>query len=223
MDSCHAGPLPNSDIDLDDVPDLTIDPDGEDDEEPPPADEDILQDDERLLFTAIPCEAEFVHAMSNISQCLAKVFHRNTVPKSFCDAVPTHLHDFEDLFTKSLFDRLPDRKIWDHAIELVPDAKAKGCKVYPIAPKEQAEMDEFIHENLQTGHIRPSKSPMASPIFFIKKKDGTLWLIQDYRALNTMMIKNRYPLPLISELVNQLRGAKLSDTEIETSAGIGRV
>jgi hypothetical protein len=190
MDLCRAGPRPNSDIDLKDIPDLAIDPDSQDDEEPLPADEDILHDDEQLLFMVIPCKAEFVHATSNISQCLAKAFHRNTVPKSFHDAVPMHLHDFEDLFAKSSFDRLPDQKIWDHTIELVLDAKAKGCKVYLIAPKEQAEMDEFIHENLQTGRIRPSKSPMASPVFFIKKKDGMLQLVQDYRALNVMTIKN---------------------------------
>jgi hypothetical protein len=107
-----------------------------------------------------------------------------------------------------LFDWLPDQKIWDHAIELVPRAKSSNCKVYPIAPKEQAEMDEFIQENLSSGRIHPLKSPMASPVFFIKKKDGTLCLVQDYWALNAMMIKNRYPLPLILELINQLRGAK---------------
>jgi hypothetical protein len=93
-------------------------------------------------------------------------------------------------------------------IELVPGAKPSSCKVYPIAPKEQAEMDEFIQENLSTGCICPLKSPMALPIFFIKKKDGLLHLMQDYRALNTMTIKNCYPLPLISELVNQLHGTK---------------
>jgi len=49
---------------------------------------------------------------------------------------------------------------------------------------------------------------MASPVFFIKKKDGTLWLVQDYRALNAMTVKNKYPLPLISELITKLRGAK---------------
>jgi len=49
---------------------------------------------------------------------------------------------------------------------------------------------------------------MASPVFFIKEKDGTLWLVQDYRALNAMTVKNKYPLPLISELINKLRGAK---------------
>jgi hypothetical protein len=93
-------------------------------------------------------------------------------------------------------------------IELIPGAKALSCKVYPLAPNEQSEMDAFIHENLSSGRICPSKSPMASPVFFIKKKDGTLCLVQDYRALNALTIKNRYPLPLISELVNQLHGAK---------------
>jgi hypothetical protein len=81
---------------------------------------------------------------------------------------------------KSSFNRLPDRKIWDHAIELVPDAKASSCKVYPLAPNKQSEMDKFIHKNLRSGQIHPSKLPMASSVFFIKKKDGSLWLVQDY-------------------------------------------
>ena len=77
-------------------------------------------------------------------------------------------------------------------IELIPDTKLANCKVYPIAPNEQAELDEFLREN----------------VFFIKKKDGTLCLMQDYQALNAITVKNRYPLPLISDLMNQLRGAK---------------
>jgi hypothetical protein len=83
-----------------------------------------------------------------------------------------------------------------------------NCKVYPLAPNEQAKLDKFIQENLSTRQIHPLKSPMVSPMFFIKKKDGALRLVQDYRALNALTIKNRYPLPLISELVNQLQGAK---------------
>jgi hypothetical protein len=93
-------------------------------------------------------------------------------------------------------------------IKLIPGANTSSCKVYPLAPNKQSEMDAFIHENLSSGRIRPSKSPMASPVFFIKKKDGTLRLVQDYQVLNALMIKNRYPLPLISELVNQLHSAK---------------
>jgi len=73
---------------------------------------------------------------------------------------------------------------------------------------EQAELDAFLEENLRTRQIRPSKSPIAAPVFFIKKKDSLLQLVQDYCALNAVTVKNRYPLPLISELVSQLRGAR---------------
>ena len=73
---------------------------------------------------------------------------------------------------------------------------------------EQKELDSFLEENLHTRQIHPSKSPMAAPVFFIKKKDSSLRLVQDYRALNSMVVKNKYPLPLISELVSQLRRAK---------------
>jgi len=80
--------------------------------------------------------------------------------------------------------------------------------VYPLSPKEQAELNTFLKKNLQTGPIRPSKSSMAVSVFFIKKKDGMLRLVQDYRVLNAMTVKNKYPLPLISELITQFRGAK---------------
>jgi len=80
--------------------------------------------------------------------------------------------------------------------------------VYPLSLLEQAELDAFLEENLRTGRIRPSKSSIAAPVFFIKKKDGLLRLVQDYRALNAITVKNRYPLPLISKLISQLRGAQ---------------
>ena len=69
---------------------------------------------------------------------------------------------------------------------------------------EQDELDRFLKDNLRKGYIVPSKSPIASPVFFIKKKDGKLQLVQDYRKLNDFTIKNRYPLPLASDIVNRL-------------------
>ena len=63
---------------------------------------------------------------------------------------------------------------------------------------------------------------MASPVFFIKKKDGTLWLVQDYQALNAMTVKNKYPLPLVSELINKLRGAKYF-TKLDVRWGFNNV
>jgi hypothetical protein len=113
------------------------------------------------------------------------------------------------VFQKEEFDRLPDRRRWDHAIELKDQTTVEGLKskVYPLARLEQEELDRFIEEHLWSGRIRPSKSPIASPFFFVKKKDGTLRPVQDYRRLNMLTIKNRYPLPLISEVINKLRKA----------------
>ena len=80
--------------------------------------------------------------------------------------------------------------------------------MYNLTSVEQKELDEFLEENLKTGRIRPSKSPFASAFFFIKKKDGKLRPVQDYRKLNEITVKNRYPLPLISELIDKLKSAK---------------
>ena len=91
-----------------------------------------------------------------------------------------------------------------------------------MAPAEQEALDRFIDENLRSGRIRPSKSPMASPFFFIKKKDGTLRPVQDYRKLNDMTIKNRYPLPLIQELLDKLKGARIF-TKLDVRWGYNNV
>ena len=67
---------------------------------------------------------------------------------------------------------------------------------------KQGELDKFIEENLWKGYIVPSKSPLVSPIFFVKKKDGKLCMVQDYRKLNNITIKNCYPLPLALDIIN---------------------
>jgi hypothetical protein len=77
-----------------------------------------------------------------------------------------------------------------------------------MSPAEQVELDKWLEENLAKGYLQPSKSPMASPVFFIKKKDGKLRLVQDYGWLNKITIKNRYPLPLAADIVNRLTGAQ---------------
>jgi hypothetical protein len=74
---------------------------------------------------------------------------------------------------------------------------------------EQEELRKFVSEHLEKGYIRPSKSPYASPFFFIKKKDGKLRPVQDYRRINEWTIRNRYPLPLIPQLINRVRDQTL--------------
>ncbi|THH01637.1 hypothetical protein EW145_g6879 [Phellinidium pouzarii] len=91
-----------------------------------------------------------------------------------------------------------------------------------MTPKEELALDKFLTENLCKGYIRPSKSPMASPFFFIGKKDNTLRPCQDYRALNEGTIKNAYPLPLIGDLMDKLRGAKYF-TKLDLQSGYNNI
>jgi len=127
----------------------------------------------------------------------------------FEDIVPEEYWEFkEEVFDKKAFDKLPPRRPWDHAIELIPGATLKDCKVYPLSVKEQKKLDCFLDEHLKTGRIRPSKLPCAVPFFFVKKKDGSLRPVQDYRWLNEVTIKNKYPIPLIQELIDKVKGAQ---------------
>jgi hypothetical protein len=99
---------------------------------------------------------------------------------------------------------------WDHAIDLKPGAPdALDCKVYPMTRDEDAALEKFLDEMVAKGYIRPSKSPYASPFFFVKKKDGKLRPVQDYRRLNSHMVRNQYPLPLIAQLISDLSGAHI--------------
>ena len=136
--------------------------------------------------------------------------------------LPAYVMEFRSMFAKEDFDILPEHCKWDHAIELVPRAEPKSSKVYLLSPLEQAELDTFLEENLRTRQIRPLKSSITAPVFFIKKKDSSLRLVQDYCALNTVTVKNRYPLPLISELVSQLRGARYF-TKLDVHWGFNNV
>ncbi|SJL04701.1 uncharacterized protein ARMOST_08071 [Armillaria ostoyae] len=166
-----------------------------------------LEDGDTIL--AVNMEEELVIRAVHHANDLAAAAHAEKPTKTFEEMVPSDYRSFRDLFSKENFDELPERKPWDHAIELVPNAKATlDCKVYPLNRNEQEQLDKFLDENLESGCITESKSPFASPFFFVKKKDGSLRPVQDYRKLNEMTIKNRYPLPLISELIDKLQGAK---------------
>jgi len=139
---------------------------------------------------------------------LAKGAHWALETQKRLFTLPGYAKGFESVFAKKNFDILLEHRQWDHAIELVPGLEPKSLKVYPLSPVEQKELDSYLEENLHSRWIHPSKSPMAAPVFFTKKKDSSLWLVQDYHILNSMMVKNKYPLPLISKLVSQLRRAK---------------
>jgi len=126
-------------------------------------------------------------------------------PKTFEQMVPEEYWQHARTFNKKESHRFPPERTWDHAIDLLPDApKAINCKIYPMARGEEDSLCKFIKEQLEKGYIQPLKSPYSSPFFFIKKKDGKLRLVQDYRRLNSLTVKNQYPLPLIPELIDRL-------------------
>lgn len=117
------------------------------------------------------------------------------------------LEEFKDVMSSELPKRLPLRREMDHAIELELGAKPPAMAPYHMSPSELEELRRQFKELLDEGYIQPSKAPYRAPVMFQKKHDGSLRLCIDYRALNKVTIKKRYPILLIANLFDQLGGA----------------
>jgi len=113
------------------------------------------------------------------------------------------------VFGKKQSERMPMRKVWDHAIEVKEGFIPRKGKIYLLSREEREEVREFVKEQLQKRYIRPSKSLQTAPVFFVEKKDGKKRMVQDYRYLNEWMIKNNYLLPLISDILENIGMKKL--------------
>ena len=100
----------------------------------------------------------------------------------------------------------PVRQV-EFRIDLIPGAAPVAKAPYRLAPSEMQELSSQLQELLSKGFIRPSSSPWGAPILFVKKKDGSMRMCIDYRELNKLTVKNRYPLPRIDDLFDQLQGA----------------
>jgi hypothetical protein len=116
------------------------------------------------------------------------------------------VNEFPDVFPEELSGMPPDRDI-KFVIELKPGTSPIYKTPYRMATSELAELKEHIKELLEKGFICPSSSPWGAPVIFVPKKDGTQRLCVDYRAVNEVTIKNKYLLPRIDDLFDQLRGA----------------
>ncbi|KAG5717985.1 hypothetical protein E4T56_gene1731 [Termitomyces sp. T112] len=113
-----------------------------------------------------------IPASQTTSQRLAEAFAANSQPKPFHSTVPNHLHDFEDVFSKASFDSLPEHKQWDHAIELIPDAEPSSCKVYPLAPCEQDELDAFCKRILAQDEYDPPSLQWPPQSSLLRRRMG---------------------------------------------------
>ncbi|GJW57080.1 putative reverse transcriptase domain-containing protein [Tanacetum coccineum] len=115
--------------------------------------------------------------------------------------------EFEDVFPEDLSGLPPQQQV-EFCIDLVPGATSIAKSPYRLAPSEMQELSGQLQELEDKGFIRPSHSPWGAPVLFVKKKDGSLRMCINYRELNKLMVKNRYPLPRIDDLFDQLQGSR---------------
>ncbi|GJR82506.1 putative reverse transcriptase domain-containing protein [Tanacetum coccineum] len=134
------------------------------------------------------------------------------------------IRDFFDVFPEDLSGLPPQRQV-EFRIDLIPGATSVAMSPYRLAPSEMQELSGQLQELQDNGFIRPSHSPWGAPVLFVKKKDGSFRMCIDYRELNKLTVKKRYPLPIIDDLFDQLQGggSKLfSDYECEIRYHLGK-
>ncbi|GJV72324.1 putative reverse transcriptase domain-containing protein [Tanacetum coccineum] len=118
------------------------------------------------------------------------------------------IQDFSKVFLEDLPSLPPTRQV-EFQIDLVPGAAPVARAPYRLAPSKMKELSEQLKELSDKGLIRPSSSPWGAPVLFVKKKDGSFWMCIDYQELNKLTVKNRYPLPSIDDLFDQLQGSSI--------------
>uniref|UniRef100_A0A7N8Y6S3 Retrotransposon gag domain-containing protein n=1 Tax=Mastacembelus armatus TaxID=205130 RepID=A0A7N8Y6S3_9TELE len=131
-----------------------------------------------------------------------------TPPQEFSEpdlsSVPAVYHDLREVFNKDKATSLPPHRPYDCAIDLLPGTSPPRGRLFPLSQPEKQVMEEYIQNSLNSGLIRPSKSPAGVGFFFVAKKDGGLRPCIDCRGLNEITVKNRYPLPLLASLRKRL-------------------
>jgi hypothetical protein len=160
-------------------------------------------------------KASYGNCMEETEKDHLRQIHKNKEPSKGIEPeeafklVPLEYHEFLDIFSKKASERTPKTQPWDHAVDLKPDFVPKKGQLIPLSMTEQHKVKGFVEDQLAKGYIRPSKSLQTSPVFFISKKDGKKCIVIDYRYLNEGTVKNNYPLPLISQIVDKLKGSKI--------------
>ena len=115
--------------------------------------------------------------------------------------LPAKYRRFAGVFDKERVSQLPKHRTYDCPIDLVEGSTPPFGPIYPMSPAELDVLRKYLEENLSNDFIQHSRSPAGAPVFFVKKKDGSLRLVVDYRGLNNITVRNRYPLPLVSSLL----------------------
>lgn len=140
--------------------------------------------------------------------------------KSEPQAITQLLQSYQDVFSDPK--KLPPQCSYDHAIPLIPGSVPINSKPYHYSPQHKNEIEQQVQDLLKTGLIAHSHSPFTSPVLLVKKKDGSWRFCMDYRKLNNLTIKNRFPMPIIEEILDELSGAKFF-TKLDMRSGYHQI
>ncbi|GKB56364.1 putative reverse transcriptase domain-containing protein [Tanacetum coccineum] len=165
---------------------------------------------EKSKLSIISCTKTHKYVERGCQIFLAQVTKKETRDKSEekrLEDVPT-VRNFPEVFLEDLPGLPPTRQV-EFQIDLVPGAAPVARSPYRLAPTELQELSTQLQELSDKGFIRPSSSPWGAPVLFVKKKDGSFRMCIDYRELNKLTVKNRYPLPRIDDLFDQLQGSRV--------------
>lgn len=158
------------------------------------------------------CDTISVHQLQGMAktdsiECMVQLIQTAEQETSEVPAeVQPLLQEFQDLFTEPT--GLPPKRTCDHHIPLIPGAKPVNLRPYRYKPALKNEIERQVAEMLKSGVIQPSQSPFSSPALLVKKKDGSWRLCIDYRQLDAVTVKSKYPVPIIEELLDELAGSK---------------
>jgi Retroviral aspartyl protease./Reverse transcriptase (RNA-dependent DNA polymerase). len=159
----------------------------------------------------------FAASMADIEKALAP--KKKIDPKT---KLPLEYHEFLDVFSQKEADKLPPHRGYDHKIKMKEGSEPPFGPLYDMSREELLVLRQYLEENLGKGFIRASRSPAASPVLFVRKPGGGLRFCVDYRALNALTVKNRYPIPLIRETLDRLCKARYY-TKLDIIAAFNRL